>query len=98
MPTRSRSTSSRTASTTCWTSRCRCRSGRRPDVPLMSFVGAASAAAGMQADPVAADAASAIDVLALGAIDVDAARALLARYGLTLHLLADGADIPGSYW
>jgi hypothetical protein len=37
-------------------------------------------------------------VLPLGAIDIDAAVALLARYGLTLQLLPDGSDIPGSYW
>lgn len=52
----------------------------------------------MHTDPVANHAAPAVDILPLGAIDVDAARALLARYGLALHLLADGADIPGSYW
>jgi hypothetical protein len=38
------------------------------------------------------------DVLLLGAIDVEAARTLLARFGLVLELLPDGADIPGSYW
>ena len=37
-------------------------------------------------------------VLLLGAIAVDDAAALLARYGLTLQLLPDGADVPGSYW
>ncbi|NUS39785.1 MAG: hypothetical protein HOQ02_12290 [Lysobacter sp.] len=37
-------------------------------------------------------------VLALGDIDVAAVAALLARYGVTLSLLSDGADIPGSYW
>ena len=52
----------------------------------------------MHTAPVVAHAAPADDVLPLGAIDVDAARALLARYDLTLQLLADGADIPGSYW
>jgi hypothetical protein len=51
----------------------------------------------MHTEPVAADTAAS-DVLALGAIDIDAAGALLARFGLTLHLLGDGADIPGSYW
>ena len=38
------------------------------------------------------------DVLPLGATDIGAARALLARFGLVLELLPDGADIPGSYW
>ena len=52
----------------------------------------------MQQDAVAAHAAPTDDVLLLGAIDVEAARALLARYGLTLQLLPDGVDIPGSYW
>ncbi|MGN6514053.1 MAG: hypothetical protein ACTHKZ_10865 [Lysobacteraceae bacterium] len=37
-------------------------------------------------------------VLPLGALDIDAARALLARYGVALELLPDGAEIPGSYW
>ena len=37
-------------------------------------------------------------VMTLGDIDVPAVVALLARYGLELQLLADGADIPGSYW
>ena len=37
-------------------------------------------------------------VLCLGDIDIAAAMALLARYGLELHLVADDADIPGSYW
>jgi hypothetical protein len=31
-------------------------------------------------------------------IDFDAAAALLARYGLRLQRVADGAPIPGSYW
>ena len=38
------------------------------------------------------------DVLPLGATDIAAAGALLARFGLVLELLPDGADIPGSYW
>ena len=37
-------------------------------------------------------------VLRLAEIDHDAVRALLARHGLELHLVADGAEIPGSYW
>jgi hypothetical protein len=41
---------------------------------------------------------SAGDVLRLGSIEIDDARALLARYGLTLECVADGAEIPGSYW
>ena len=31
-------------------------------------------------------------------IDLDAVRALLARHGLVLECVADGAPIPGSYW
>ena len=42
--------------------------------------------------------APAADVLTVGAIGLDAPRALLAGYGLTLHRVADGAPIPGSYW
>ena len=38
------------------------------------------------------------DVLVLGEIDPAAATDLLARYGVTLRLLDDGAEIPGSYW
>jgi hypothetical protein len=38
------------------------------------------------------------DVLRLASIDLDAVRALLARYGLTLACVEDGAPIPGSYW
>jgi hypothetical protein len=38
------------------------------------------------------------DVLRLDSIDFDAARALLARYGLSLELVASGEPIPGSYW
>ncbi len=41
---------------------------------------------------------SAGDVLRLASIDLDDARALLARYGLALECVADGAAIPGSYW
>ena len=53
----------------------------------------------MHQDPVEADAAPAgSDVLTLGDIDVADATVLLARFGLTLHLLDDGAIIPGSYW
>ncbi len=37
-------------------------------------------------------------VLTLAEIDLAAARELLARYDLTLELVADGAPIPGSYW
>ena len=40
----------------------------------------------------------ACDVLRLAAIDLDGARALLARYGLVLECVADGVPIPGSYW
>ncbi len=38
------------------------------------------------------------DVLRLRSIDLDAVRALLARYGLDLECVADGVAIPGSYW
>ena len=38
------------------------------------------------------------DVLRLASIDTDAARRLLARYGLILESVADGETIPGSYW
>jgi hypothetical protein len=37
-------------------------------------------------------------VLTLGDIGFEAARALLAGHGLQLLEVADGADIPGSYW
>jgi hypothetical protein len=37
-------------------------------------------------------------VLTLADIDFDAVAALLARYGLALAPVADGAPIPGSYW
>ncbi|MCC8444977.1 hypothetical protein LN564_00960, partial [Xanthomonas translucens pv. translucens] len=42
--------------------------------------------------------APAAQVLTVGAIGLDAPRALLARHGLRLHRVADGARIPGSYW
>ena len=38
------------------------------------------------------------DVLRLASIDLDAVRALLAHYGLTLECVPEGAPIPGSYW
>ncbi|HKE46618.1 MAG TPA: hypothetical protein VKB52_01020 [Rhodanobacteraceae bacterium] len=38
------------------------------------------------------------DVLRLASIDIEAARALLRRYGLALEAVPDGAPIPGSYW
>lgn len=37
-------------------------------------------------------------LLLLGDIDAEAARALLARHGLALAIVADGAAIPGSHW
>jgi len=37
-------------------------------------------------------------VLRLGEINFTEAADLLSRYGLTLVLVEDGADIPGSYW
>jgi hypothetical protein len=37
-------------------------------------------------------------VLTLADIGFDAPSALLGRYGLKLVAVADGADIPGSYW
>jgi len=37
-------------------------------------------------------------LLLLGDIDARDARALLARHGLELALVADGAAIPGSHW
>jgi hypothetical protein len=37
-------------------------------------------------------------VLTLAEIDPADVRALLARYGLTFEQVAEGADIPGSYW
>jgi len=38
------------------------------------------------------------DVLRLASIDLDAARTLLARHGLSLETVAGGEPIPGSYW
>lgn len=53
----------------------------------------------MSNDPTVVDAASTtLDVLTLGEIDLAEAAALLARYGLRLELIDDGAPIPGSYW
>lgn len=43
-------------------------------------------------------AATAADVLRLADIGFDAPAALLARHGLALVHVADGAPIPGSYW
>lgn len=37
-------------------------------------------------------------MLTLDDIDFDVTAALLARYGLALHRIADGEAIPGSYW
>lgn len=37
-------------------------------------------------------------MLTMADIDGHAARALLAKYGLDLEHLADGVDIPGSFW
>jgi len=37
-------------------------------------------------------------VLRVGEIGFDEPRALLTRYGLTLVAVADGSDIPGSFW
>ncbi|MCD9033829.1 hypothetical protein LDO32_19145 [Luteimonas sp. Y-2-2-4F] len=49
--------------------------------------------------PPAPPAASGEDaVLRLGELPFAAAAGLLARYGLALHAVADGAPIPGSYW
>jgi hypothetical protein len=39
-----------------------------------------------------------VDVLLLRDIPADAVAALLARYGVRLERVADGAPIPGSYW
>ncbi|PBJ82237.1 hypothetical protein CMZ84_08565 [Lysobacteraceae bacterium NML93-0399] len=38
------------------------------------------------------------EVLCLADIGFDTPAALLSRYGLTLHRVPDGAEIPGSYW
>ena len=50
--------------------------------------------------PIAAEAAptAAPAVLTLADIGFDAPRALLARHGLALAQVADGAAIPGSFW
>jgi hypothetical protein len=45
-----------------------------------------------------ADVPHAGDVLVLASIDLDRVRVLLARHGLALERVADGAPIPGSYW
>jgi len=39
-----------------------------------------------------------VAVVCLGDIEFNRASALLARYGLELHLVAAGEKIPGSYW
>jgi hypothetical protein len=39
-----------------------------------------------------------VDVLLLRDIPADAVAALLARYGVRLERVTDGAPIPGSYW
>lgn len=36
--------------------------------------------------------------MTVGQIRFDDAASLLASFGLTLHHIADGAEIPGSYW
>ncbi|WP_045767236.1 hypothetical protein [Xanthomonas albilineans] len=41
---------------------------------------------------------SSTEVLTVGAIGLEAPRALLARYALALQHVPDGAAIPGSYW
>ncbi len=38
------------------------------------------------------------DVMRLTDIDMAAMKALLCKYGLALTMVADGAEIPGSYW
>ncbi|WP_045727095.1 hypothetical protein [Xanthomonas sp. GPE 39] len=38
------------------------------------------------------------EILTVGAIGLEAPRALLARYALELHHVAEGTSIPGSYW
>ena len=38
------------------------------------------------------------EVVTLGASNEDAARELLARYGLVLHIVAPGEAIPASWW
>jgi hypothetical protein len=49
-------------------------------------------------DTAPADTRAANTVLTLADIGFAPARALLARYGLELIEIADGAEIPGSYW
>ncbi|MDH5824088.1 hypothetical protein QFW77_13990 [Luteimonas sp. RD2P54] len=44
------------------------------------------------------EAAPPVPVLRLADLGFEAAAALLRRHGLVLHLVADGAPIPGSYW
>ena len=39
-----------------------------------------------------------MNVQRIADINLDALRALLGAYGLTIELLDDNADIPGSYW
>jgi hypothetical protein len=38
------------------------------------------------------------EVMRVAALPFDAATALMARFGLQLHRVDDGAPIPGSYW
>jgi hypothetical protein len=38
------------------------------------------------------------DVLAISALEANALPTLFASFGLTVELVAPGADIPGSYW
>jgi hypothetical protein len=46
----------------------------------------------------AVDDTSSSEVLVLSSIDISPVRAMLARHGLSLESVADGAPIPGSYW
>ncbi|WP_049622087.1 hypothetical protein [Frateuria defendens] len=48
--------------------------------------------------PAAAFSTTSVDVLRLADIGFAAPAALLARYGLALERVADGAAIPGSFW
>ncbi len=50
------------------------------------------------ARPSVGETGTAADVLPLRAIPLEAVRGLLARFGLQLELVPDGAPIPGSYW
>src|SRR5690606_37732502 len=86
---RSRWTWSRTASTTCSTFRCRCRTGAPPRrrESRRERMGNRGASA-----------APTVDVLRLRDISTDSVSALLQRYGVRLERVADGAPIPGSYW